>query len=150
MCNLKVNYASGVKSTTELLWVSTKALNGHDFTNPVSYSNLILYFPFFRLLGHECEMCEDKPIFRNFLQMKKHMNMEHKHFYCDLCVDNLKVKLLLSICFQTWSILPQHQQVFNVFIFTYDEIYKYGPIGTEDFFCANLSIADRLPKTAIN
>jgi len=44
-----------------------------------------------KLLGHECEMCEDKPTFRNFLQMKKHMNMEHKHFYCDLCVDNLKI-----------------------------------------------------------
>ena len=48
------------------------------------------------MLGHECDMCEEKPKFRNFLQLKKHMNMDHKHFYCDLCVDNLKVKLKLD------------------------------------------------------
>ena len=46
-----------------------------------------------RLLGNECNMCEEKQPFRNFLQMKKHMNIEHKRFYCDLCVDNLKVIL---------------------------------------------------------
>jgi len=57
----------------------------------ICFENEEIEDEYIKLLGHECTECEDKPTFRNFLQMKRHMNINHKRFYCDLCVDNLKI-----------------------------------------------------------
>lgn len=46
-----------------------------------------------RLLLHSCRVCTGKPEFRTFGALKDHMRREHELYYCDLCVDNLKVSL---------------------------------------------------------
>ena len=44
-----------------------------------------------QLLTHECPVCEDKVSFKTFQQLDKHLRREHEHYYCDLCVTNLKL-----------------------------------------------------------
>jgi len=55
-----------------------------------------------RLLEHRCKLCLSIEPFRTFENLRKHMQREHTLFYCDLCVDNLKVLHLadfpLSFC----------------------------------------------------
>ncbi|XP_018335121.1 E3 ubiquitin-protein ligase ZNF598, partial [Agrilus planipennis] len=48
---------------------------------------------YYRLLEHECFICRKyrNSGFRTFQQLKEHMRKEHELFYCDLCVENLKI-----------------------------------------------------------
>ncbi|XP_073837419.1 E3 ubiquitin-protein ligase ZNF598-like isoform X4 [Musca autumnalis] len=45
---------------------------------------------FFELLDHPCPKC-DCPPYRTFQGLRNHVRKEHDHFYCDLCVENLKI-----------------------------------------------------------
>ena len=47
---------------------------------------------FTMLLTHTCSICPEKQVFSNFNSLKDHMRRKHDLFYCELCVDNLKVK----------------------------------------------------------
>lgn len=47
---------------------------------------------FLWLLAHQCSICEDNQFFNSFNSLKEHMRRKHDLHYCDLCVDNLKVK----------------------------------------------------------
>lgn len=42
------------------------------------------------LLEHRCQICKDW-LFRTFIQLKDHMRKEHELFYCDICVENLRI-----------------------------------------------------------
>jgi len=44
-----------------------------------------------RLLEHSCKLCLSIEPFRSFQHLREHMQREHTLFYCDLCVNNLKV-----------------------------------------------------------
>ena len=44
-----------------------------------------------QLLEHACLACSHNPVFNTFNQLKDHMRKEHERFYCELCVNNLKV-----------------------------------------------------------
>ncbi|XP_064638825.1 E3 ubiquitin-protein ligase ZNF598-like [Lineus longissimus] len=46
---------------------------------------------FKKLLEHQCPLCPDRPPDRGFMQMKTHMSKEHSLYYCDICVEHLKV-----------------------------------------------------------
>lgn len=46
---------------------------------------------FEKLLQHECHLCTGSKSYNNFQLLKDHMRKKHELFYCDLCVDNLKV-----------------------------------------------------------
>ena len=67
------------------------------------------------LLQHTCPICNENSsnenefdkkdgnfsknrpiIFSNFKQLDTHVRREHEMFYCDLCVDHLKVTLNIS------------------------------------------------------
>jgi hypothetical protein len=48
-----------------------------------------------RLLEHVCNICVGRPAFRTFQNLKDHMRKEHELYYCDLCVENLKVMVKL-------------------------------------------------------
>ena len=48
-----------------------------------------------RLLEHRCKLCLSSEPFRTFKNLREHMQREHTLFYCDLCVNNLKVLLLV-------------------------------------------------------
>lgn len=41
-----------------------------------------------RLLEHECVHCEDENVFRNFIQLREHVQRVHQMFFCDLCVEH--------------------------------------------------------------
>lgn len=63
------------------------------------YSKYNIYFDnhevreqFLRLLAHKCSVCEDNQFFNSFNSLKEHMKRKHDLHYCDLCVENLKVK----------------------------------------------------------
>ncbi|KAK3909837.1 E3 ubiquitin-protein ligase ZNF598 [Frankliniella fusca] len=46
---------------------------------------------FEKLLQHECSICGSSKTFNTFQLLKDHMRKSHELFYCDLCVDNLKI-----------------------------------------------------------
>lgn len=43
------------------------------------------------LLCHMCYICVAKPSFPSLQALKDHLRKEHEMFFCDLCVENLKV-----------------------------------------------------------
>ncbi|KAI8512277.1 hypothetical protein Bbelb_089160 [Branchiostoma belcheri] len=43
------------------------------------------------LLEHTCKECPEKPTFRTFAQLNKHMRKQHELFYCDLCSEHLQI-----------------------------------------------------------
>jgi len=45
-----------------------------------------------RLLEHRCKLCLSIEPFRTFRNLREHMQHQHTLFYCDLCLDNLKVR----------------------------------------------------------
>lgn len=44
-----------------------------------------------KLLQHGCHICRDAKAYQSFHLLKDHMRKKHELFYCDLCVDNLKI-----------------------------------------------------------
>lgn len=46
---------------------------------------------FEKLLQHECHICAGSKSYQSFNLLKDHMRKKHELFYCDLCVDNLKI-----------------------------------------------------------
>lgn len=67
---------------------------------------------YYRLLEHNCPICpesERKWPFKTFHQLKDHMRREHELFYCDLCVDNLKIFSFERRCY-TRQELGQHRR----------------------------------------
>jgi len=50
-----------------------------------------------RLLENRCKLCLSIEPFQTFQSLRDHMQREHTLFYCDLCVNNLKVWLLLAL-----------------------------------------------------
>jgi E3 ubiquitin-protein ligase ZNF598 len=57
----------------------------------IAFTNGMVEEAFRKLLRHSCKVCSDKPEYRTFNALKDHMRKEHELFYCDLCVENLKV-----------------------------------------------------------
>uniref|UniRef100_T1H0H0 RING-type domain-containing protein n=1 Tax=Megaselia scalaris TaxID=36166 RepID=T1H0H0_MEGSC len=47
---------------------------------------------YFELLSNPCPKCDVQP-FAKFESLRDHVRREHEHFYCDLCVANLKFSL---------------------------------------------------------
>ena len=43
------------------------------------------------LLEHPCPTCAGHVIFPTFKELKEHMRKIHEKFYCDLCLENVKV-----------------------------------------------------------
>lgn len=46
---------------------------------------------FFELLDHKCPLCKDRPPDRFLQDLTRHMRRDHERFFCDLCVEHLKV-----------------------------------------------------------
>ncbi|XP_014681187.1 PREDICTED: zinc finger protein 598-like [Priapulus caudatus] len=43
------------------------------------------------LLSHRCHVCDDRRPERSFAALRDHMRREHDLFYCDICVEHLKM-----------------------------------------------------------
>ncbi|KAJ8928356.1 hypothetical protein NQ314_019087 [Rhamnusium bicolor] len=55
-----------------------------------------------KILEHRCQVCEEterKWPFKTFQQLKDHMRREHELFYCDICIDNLKIFTFERRCY---------------------------------------------------
>ncbi|ALC40756.1 CG11414 [Drosophila busckii] len=62
---------------------------------------------FYQLLDHPCSKC-DVPPYRNFEDLRNHVQREHNVYFCDLCVDNLKIFTFERRCY-TKSELEIHR-----------------------------------------
>lgn len=62
-----------------------------DKVTRIHFENAFLQETFEKLLVHVCYTCPFKPTFANFQILKDHLRKEHELFFCDLCVENLKV-----------------------------------------------------------
>lgn len=55
----------------------------------IAFENEEIQREYERLLENNCKHC--KSSFRTFFLMKDHVRREHEMYYCDLCVENLKI-----------------------------------------------------------
>ena len=53
---------------------------------------------FKKLLVHACSICSQEPVFSAVQQLKEHLRKEHERFFCELCLDNLKVQCSFFPC----------------------------------------------------
>ena len=72
----------------------------------ICFENAYVKRAFKRLLQHRCPVCvvhkddggpPEEKIFVQFKQLDSHVRREHEMFYCDLCVEHLKVIISLMI-----------------------------------------------------
>lgn len=80
--------------------VFTKELKPFDSLNKgdlldtqydIYFDSIDIQEKFKELLANTCSICKEKPVFNDFACLKTHMVHQHQLFYCNLCVDNLKV-----------------------------------------------------------
>ncbi|KAJ4441141.1 hypothetical protein ANN_10991 [Periplaneta americana] len=57
----------------------------------ICFDNADIQTAYSKLLEHVCKVCHGRPAFRTFQNLKDHMRKEHELYYCDLCVENLKI-----------------------------------------------------------
>ena len=66
-----------------------------DRRHKICFENADVEKAFARLLEHRCIVDADKeeeaPVFRTFKQLESHVRREYQLFYCDLCIEHLKV-----------------------------------------------------------
>ncbi|XP_046404437.1 E3 ubiquitin-protein ligase ZNF598 [Ischnura elegans] len=75
----------------------------------ICFENADIQKAFNKLLLHVCNRCHTKPSFRTFSSLHDHMKREHELFYCNLCVDNLKIFSAERRCY-TRQELAQHRR----------------------------------------
>jgi hypothetical protein len=78
-----------------------------DKITKIHFESASLQDVFEKLLVHICYSCPLKPTFQNLQILKDHLRKEHELFFCDLCVENLKV----------FSLFFMHIIVVNLFYF---------------------------------
>lgn len=44
------------------------------------------------LLEHRCQKCKNEPPFKDFRELRLHIQKHHDLYSCDLCVEHIKVK----------------------------------------------------------
>nr|SVE75597.1 EOG090X01BP [Daphnia hispanica] len=69
----------------------TLNLYSMDKATRIHFENSFLRETFEKLLVHVCYACPLKPTFANFQILKDHLRKEHELFFCDLCIENLKI-----------------------------------------------------------
>lgn len=67
---------------------------------------------YYKILEHNCSICKEydkKWPFRTFQQLQDHMRKEHELYYCDICVENLKIFTFERRCY-TRQELAHHRR----------------------------------------
>lgn len=62
-----------------------------DKSTKIYFENQSIQEAFTKLLVHPCQVCSTNPIFPNLQTLKDHLRKEHEHFFCELCVEHLKI-----------------------------------------------------------
>lgn len=63
-----------------------------------------------RLLEHNCKICSHRCTFHTFGHLKNHMRREHELFFCELCVENLRIFTSERRCY-TREELGRHRRI---------------------------------------
>ncbi|XP_067630809.1 E3 ubiquitin-protein ligase ZNF598 isoform X2 [Eurosta solidaginis] len=64
----------------------------------IGFYSSIIQQAFFNLLDHPCPKCNVPP-FRRFTDLEYHVRKEHDLYYCDLCVEHLKIFTFERRCY---------------------------------------------------
>ncbi|KAL3272937.1 hypothetical protein HHI36_014395 [Cryptolaemus montrouzieri] len=88
----KVIFTQNVEPFTTLFPKHCRS-NLQDVKFGLIFATLDIQHQYYRLLEHRCSLChvERSWAFKTFGQLKDHMRREHELFYCDICVDNVKI-----------------------------------------------------------
>ena len=62
-----------------------------DKATKIYFESPTIQEAFTQLLIHSCQVCSTNPTFPNLQTLKDHLRKEHEHYFCELCVDHLKV-----------------------------------------------------------
>lgn len=83
----------------------------HDSRYGLYFQSPSIQSHYYQLLEHECFVCrrEGGRPFRTFGLLKDHMRKMHELFYCDLCVEHLKIFTFERRCY-TRSELATHRR----------------------------------------
>lgn len=76
------------------LFAKYERSNLHDRRYGIYFCTSDIQRAYQKLLEHRCWICSKNSNhwpFRTFSQLKDHMRREHELFYCEICVDNLKI-----------------------------------------------------------
>lgn len=46
------------------------------------------------LLEHRCLVCDSAPLFRDFKELRLHVQKAHELYSCDLCTEHIKVRTM--------------------------------------------------------
>lgn len=107
----KVVFTKGKMPYSELL-ENFKGTNLCDRKFGIIFANVDIQKAYYKILEHRCQTCEDsdkKWPFKTFIQLKDHMRREHGLFYCEICVDNLKIFTFERRCY-TRQELAHHRR----------------------------------------
>ncbi|XP_023226306.1 E3 ubiquitin-protein ligase ZNF598-like isoform X2 [Centruroides sculpturatus] len=63
-----------------------------------------------KLLEHSCKICNQRCSFHSFGHLKNHMRREHELFFCELCVENLRIFTSERRCY-TREELGRHRRI---------------------------------------
>ncbi|XP_076043290.1 E3 ubiquitin-protein ligase ZNF598 [Oratosquilla oratoria] len=63
----------------------------YDSRYAIFFENESVMKAYDALLEHSCFQCKDPLMFKNFTQLKDHMRKHHERYYCELCVEHLKI-----------------------------------------------------------
>jgi hypothetical protein len=93
----------------------------------IGFANEKLEAAYRRLLLHSCKLCHGRPEFKTFAALKDHMRRVHELFYCDLCVDNLKV---INIFINLLYFSNSNKSQITIQIFSFERrCYKRAELG---------------------
>jgi hypothetical protein len=76
-------------------YFSTRRFQIYDKKFGISFDSERIWEEFDWLLQFRCPICDAKRkevFFDTFMQMRQHVRKDHERFFCDLCVENLKVR----------------------------------------------------------
>uniref|UniRef100_A0A6A7FSE2 RING-type E3 ubiquitin transferase n=1 Tax=Hirondellea gigas TaxID=1518452 RepID=A0A6A7FSE2_9CRUS len=70
--------------------VSTRTLS-YERRYSLYFENDQVMSAYDKLLHHPCPVCPGETLFGTFLQLKDHVQKHHQLYYCELCLENLKI-----------------------------------------------------------
>nr|SVE93460.1 EOG090X01BP [Scapholeberis mucronata] len=62
-----------------------------DKNTRIHFENVRIQEVYENLLIHVCQLCPSKPSYASLQMLKDHLRKEHEMFFCDLCVEHLKI-----------------------------------------------------------
>ncbi|KAL0278290.1 UNVERIFIED_CONTAM: hypothetical protein PYX00_000148 [Menopon gallinae] len=82
----KVIFSYSLKPFSEIV----NSASYEDKKYKIHFQNKKIQDAFYKLLEHSCSICQNRQ-FKTFQHLYDHMRREHELYYCDLCVEHLRI-----------------------------------------------------------